>query len=126
MNEKIKSFFINHSLLCAIIAAAICAGIYFFAGSRVHDNGVGVDTVRHEIGAAISQQQQISRGLQDAESTAGTVAGSIERSETASRAAASTADSIEATIEQQRSDIEECRRIIERIRQRGQKAAANN
>lgn len=126
MNEKIEKFFINHSLLCVVIAAAICAGIYFFAGSRVHDNGDGADAARHEIGAAISQQQQISRGLQDAESTAGSVASSLERSESANSAAASTADSIEATIEQQRSDIEECRRIIERIRQRGQTAAANH
>lgn len=126
MNEKIEKFYVNHSLLLVLIVAVICGGIYLFAGSRVHDNGDGADAVRHEIGAAVSQQQQISRGLQDAESTVGSVAGSIERSESASRAAASTTDSIEATIQQQRSDIEECRRIIERIRQRGKTAATDN
>lgn len=124
MNESIKKFIADHWLLLLLIAAGIC--ICFFSGSRVHDNGVGADSVRHEIGAAQRQQQQISAGLQEAESTAGSVAGSIERSESANRDAASTADDIEETVEQQRAAIADCQRLIRTIRARGTRTATHN
>lgn len=123
MNEA-KEFIKSHWLLLIAGLAFIC--LCLFAGSGVHDNGERIDAVRHEVGAAISQQHQISEGLQSAESRAGEVASSIERSETANREAASRADSIEATIEQQRTAIADCQRIARTVRERGKKAATNN
>lgn len=125
MNET-KEFIKSHWIMLIAGAAVICAGVYFFAGSRVHDNGVGADTVRHEIGAAREQQHQISEGLQSAESRVGEIAGSLERSETANREAASRADSIEATIEQQRAAIADCQRTLKTIRRRGTKKTSGN
>lgn len=119
-----KEFIKSHWLLLVAGVAFIC--LCLFAGSGVHDNGERIDTVRHEIGAAREQQHQISEGLQSAESRAGEVASSLERSETANREAASRADSIEATIEQQRAAIADCQRLTRTIRERGKKAAADN
>lgn len=123
MNE-IKTFIKNYWLLLIAGIAIVC--LCFYTRSGVHDNGVEADDVRHEIGTAISQQHEISRGLQEAESTAGTVADSINRSESASRDAAITADDIETTIEEQRKYIDECKQIIARVRARDQKTATEN
>lgn len=127
MNE-LKTFIKNNRSLFITLAIFLCVGILFSfsAGSRVHDNGDGADTVRHEIRTAISQQHQISEGLQSAESRAGEVASSLERSASANREAANRADSIEETIEQQRAAIAECQRIARTVRERGKKAATNN
>ena len=124
MNESIKKFITDHWFLLVLIAAGIC--LCLFAGSRVHDNGIGTDTVRHEIGTAQRQQQQISAGLQETESTVGSVASSIEKSESANRDAESTADDIEETVEQQRAAIADCQRLIRTIRARGTRTAAHN
>lgn len=123
MNEA-KKFIKSHWLLLIAGAAFIC--LCLFAGSGVHDNGERIDAVRHEIGAACEQQHQISEGLQSAESRAGKVTSSIERSASASREAANRADSIEATIEQQRAAIADCQRLTRTIRERGKKAATDN
>lgn len=123
MNEA-KEFIKSHWLLLIAGAAFIC--LCLFAGSGVHDNGERIDTVRHEIGAAREQQHQISEGLQSAESRAGKVTSSLKRSASANQEAASRADSIEATIEQQRAAIADCQRIARTVRERGKKAATNN
>lgn len=127
MNE-LKTFIKNNRSLLIALVIFLCVGIWFSfsAGSGVHDNGDGADTVRHEIGTAISQQHQISEGLQSAESRAGKVTSSLERSASANREAASRADSIETTIEQQRAAIAECQQIARTVRERGKKAATNN
>lgn len=134
MNE-LKTFIKNNRLLFIALAIFLCVGIWFSFGagsgthdsrSGVHDNGERVDVVRHEIGTAISQQHQISEGLQSAESRAGEVASSIDRSASANREAASRADSIEETIEQQRAAIADCKQIARTVRERGKKAATNN
>lgn len=127
MNEA-KEFIKNNRLLFIALAIFLCVGIWFSfgAGSGVHDNGERIDTTRHEIGAAISQQHQISEGLQSAESRAGEVASSLERSASANQEAASRADCIEETIEQQRAAIADCQRIVRTIRERGKKAATDN
>lgn len=126
--DGFKTFIKNNRLLFIALAIFLCVGIWFSfgAGSRVHDNGVGADTVRHEIGAAREQQHKISEGLQSAESRAGKVTSSIERSASASREAASRADSIEETIEQQRAAIADCQRIARTVRERGKKTTTDN
>lgn len=134
MNE-LKTFIKNNRLLFIALAIFLCVGIWFSfgagsrthdSGSGVHDNGVGADTVRHEIGAAREQQHQISEGLQSAESRAGKVTSSLERSASANREAASRADSIEETIEQQRAAIADCQRIARTVRERGKKTTTDN
>lgn len=123
MNEKFKKIFTEYWLLLAIIITVICTGSCFFAGSRVHDNGLGTDAVRHEIGTVSSQQQQISAGLQEAESTTGDLSSGIERSEKASREAERTVGNVEETIEQQRDAIADCQRLVRTIRARGTRTA---
>lgn len=123
MNEA-KEFIKSHWLLLIAGAAFIC--LCLFAESGVHDNGERADAVRHEIRTAREQQHKISEGLQSAESRAGKVTSSLERSENANREAASRADSIESTIEQQRAAIADCQRLTRTIRERGKKAATNN
>lgn len=134
MNE-LKTFIKNNHLLFIALAIFLCVGIWFSfgAGSRTHDSGSGVhdngeraDAVRHEIGAAREQQRQISEGLQSAESRAGKVTSSLERSASANREAASRADSIEETIEQQRAAIADCQRIARTVRERGKKTTTDN
>lgn len=133
--DGFKTFIKNNRLLFIAFAIFLCVGIWFSfgAGSRTHDNGSGVhdngeraDAVRHEIGAAREQQHQISKGLQSAESRAGKVTSSLERSASANREAASRADSIEETIEQQRAAIADCQRIARTIRERGKKTTTDN
>ena len=120
---------------CLLLLLSSCVGIWFSfgAGSRTHDSGSGVhdngeraDAVSHEIGAAREQQHQISEGLQSAESRAGKVTSSLERSASANHEAASRADSIEATIEQQRAAIADCQRIVRTVRERGKKTTTDN
>lgn len=123
MNEA-KEFIKSHWLLLIVGAAFIC--LCLFAGSGVHDNGERIDTIRHEIGAAREQQHQISEGLQSAESRASEITSSLKRSASANQEATSRADSIEATIEQQRAAIADCQRIARTVRERGKKAATNN
>lgn len=123
MNEA-KEFIKSHWLLLIAGAAFIC--LCLFAGSGVHDNGERADAVRHEIRTAREQQHKISEGLQSAESRAGKVTSSLEQSASANREAASRADSIEATIEQQRAAITDCQRIVRTVRERGKKAATDN
>ena len=134
MNE-LKTFIKNNRLLFIALAIFLCVGIWFSfgagsrthdSGSRVHDNGVGADTVRHEIRTAREQQHKISEGLQSAESRAGKVTSSIERSASANREAANRADSIEETIEQQRAAIADCQRIARTVRERGKKTTTDN
>lgn len=127
MNEA-KEFIKNNRLLFIALAIFLCVGIWFSfgAGSGVHDNGERADAVRHEIRTAREQQHQISEGLQNAENRAGEVASSLERSASANQEAASRADSIEATIEQQRAAIADCQRLTRTIRERGKKAATDN
>ena len=133
--DGFKTFIKNNRLLFIALAIFLCVGIWFSfgagsrthdSGSRVHDNGVGADTVRHEIGAAREQQHQISEGLQSAESRAGKVTSSLERSASANREAASRADSIKETIEQQRAAIADCQRIARTVRERGKKTTTDN
>lgn len=133
--DEFKTFIKNNRLLFIALAIFLCVGIWFSfgAGSRTHDSGSGVhdngeraDAVRREVRTAREQQYKISEGLQSAESRVGKVTSSLERSASASREAASRADSIEATIEQQRAAIADCQRIARTVRERGKKAATNN
>lgn len=126
--DGFKTFIKNNRLLFIALAIFLCVGIWFSfgAGSGVHDNGERADAVRHEIRTAREQQHKISEGLQSAESRAGKVTSSLERSASANQEAASRADSIEATIEQQRAAIADCQRLTRIIRERGKKAATDN
>lgn len=133
--DGFKTFIKKNRLLFIALAIFLCVGIWFSfgagsrthdSGSGVHDNGERVDAVRHEIRTAREQQHKISEGLQSAESRAGKVTSSLERSASANQEAASRADSIEATIEQQRAAIADCQRLTRTIRERGKKAATDN
>lgn len=127
MNE-VKSFINRHNLVCYAVVIAICVGLCWAVGhrNRVYDNGITTDTVRQQIGAASSQQHEISAGIEDAQNTASGIKTGVERSEAAVDRAASTADDIERTIEDQRAIIRECQSILGDVRRTGKKTAADN
>lgn len=127
MNE-IKSFINRHNFVCyaVIIAVCICVCWTISRRNRVCDNGVTANVVGQQIGTAISQQHEISAGIEDAQNTVSGIQTSVERSETAIDGAASTADDIERTIEEQRAIIAECQSILGDVRKTGKRAAADH
>lgn len=127
MNE-IKSFINRHNLVCYAVVIAVCICVCWAVSRRngVYDNGVTVNTVGQQIGTAVSQQREISAGIEDAQNTVSGIQTSIERSETAVNGAASTADDIERTIEEQRAIIAECQSILGDVRKTGKRAAADH
>lgn len=118
MNENTK-----HYLFVGVTVMFIIAFAYCISG-RVHDNGDTAASVGNKIGQAADKQRDISRRLEQAESAAGDITGSIERSAGAVSAAQVTAGSLEATIEEQRVLISECQQILAGVRSGGKTDAA--
>lgn len=102
--------------LCAlaVLFAVFCAG-YFFglrnAGAGVSDNGDGVGHVGEQLGQAVSHQQQITAGIEDAEHTSSAAAGTAQ-------AIAESAHSIEAGVGEAGNLIASSQRILREIRGR--------
>lgn len=109
-------------VLVVIFCAGYCIGIRTTGksdGGDVSDNGVRIDDVREQLGTAISNQQQITSGIRQAETTAGSIAGRSE-------AIAESATAISADVRAAGELIDECQQIIGRVRNRGQKGTPAN
>ena len=112
-NEQKKSD--NHSrIYIIIIAVVLCAGTYFFMRGG-GDNARTADSVGKQIEQAGRNQQAITGGIADAESTAGSVTTSIDRSQEAIGTATSAAGRLESYLAESGSLIAECREIVESV-----------
>jgi hypothetical protein len=80
---------------------------------NVHDNGNGINHVGEQLGQAVSNQQQITDGIKDAEHTSS----GIEKTSTA---IAESAGHIEAGVGEAAGLIDSSQQILGRIRNRGQ------
>lgn len=89
------------------------------AGENVHDNGNGISDVGKQLGTAVSDQQQITDGIKDAEQT---VSGIVSAGE----AVAESAQHIEAGVGEAAGLIDSSQQILGGIRNRGQKGTAAN
>ena len=98
-----------------IIAAVIAAVLISVALWRGGDNAGTADSVGKQIEQAGRNQQAITGGIADAESTAGSVTTSIDRSQEAIGTATSAAGRLESYLAESGNLIAECRKIIESI-----------
>jgi hypothetical protein len=107
--------------ICIIIVFAVLAGVFFSgycigirnAGKDVSNNGDGINHVGEQLGQAVSNQQQITDGIKDAEHTSSGIA------ETGA-AIAESAKHIEAGVGEAAGLIDSSQQILGRIRNRGQ------
>ena len=102
-----------------VLASAFAAG-YLLGWERtcdVHDHGTGTGNAGEQLGTAISNQQQITDGIQNAEHTSSGIA------ET-SQAIAESAGHIEARVGEAAGLIDSSQQILGRIRNRGQEGKA--
>ena len=110
----------------AVLVVIFCAGYMLGIrtagksdGGDVPNNGIRIDDVREQLGTAISNQQQITSGIRQAETTAGSIAGRSE-------AIAESATAISADVRAAGELLDECQQIIGRVRNRGQKGTPAN
>ena len=112
-NEQKKSD--NHNrIYVIIITLVLCTAAYFYMRSS-GDNAGTADSVGKQIEQAGRNQQAITCGIADAESTAGSVTTSIDRSQEAIGTATSAAGRLESYLAESGNIIAECRAIIESV-----------
>ena len=104
----------HHYIYIAILIILLCAGTYFFMRGG-GDNAGTADSVGKQIEQAGRNQQAITGGIADAESTAGSVTTSIDRSQEAIGTATSAAGRLESYLAESGSLIAECRVIVESV-----------
>ena len=74
-----------------ILGAAFMAGYYQGSRANVPDNGNGANAVREQLNQAVSNQQQLTDGIDHAAATAGEVTAGIDRGQAEVGAAGATA-----------------------------------
>ena len=97
--------------MVVVFGSGYCVGLWH--GNHISDNGTGIDHVGEQLGEAVSHQQQITSGVQDAEHTSSGIA------ET-SAAIKESAVHIEAGVGEAAGLIDSSQQILGRIRNRGQ------
>ena len=106
-------------LICiAVLVATFCAG-YMLGLRNVHHNGGGAGDVGEQLGTAVSNQQSITAGIQNAEGTVGGIA-------SAGQSIAESAGHIEGAVAEAGSLIDQCQQIIGTVRNRGKKNTPAN
>ena len=121
-----KEVAIGVLIVLAVLVGIFCTGYMYGIrtagksdGGDVSNNGIRIDDVREQLGTAIRNQQQITSGIRQAETTAGSIAGRSE-------AIAKSAETVSADVRAAGELIDECQQIIGRIRNRGQKGTPAN
>lgn len=121
-----KEVAIGVLIVLAVLVGIFCTGYMYGIrtagksdGGDVSNNGIRIDDVREQLGTAISNQQQITSGIRQAETTAGSIAGRSE-------AIAESATAISADVRAAGELIDDCQQIIGRVRNRGQKGTPAN
>lgn len=121
-----KEVAIGVLIVLAVLVGIFCTGYMYGIstagksdGGDVSDNGVRIDDVREQLGTAISNQQQITNGLESAVGRSDSIEERSNRIE--ERAGAATQSVTDAG-----KLIDDCQQIIGRIRNRGQKGKIEN
>lgn len=121
-----KEVAIGVLIVLAVLVGIFCTGYMYGIrtagksdGGDVPNNGIRIDDVREQLGTAISNQQQITSGIRQAETTAGSIAGRSE-------AIAKSAETVSADVRAAGELIDECQQIVGRVRNRGQKGTPAN
>lgn len=115
----------NFKIICICILCCLLtfAAGYFIgirnAGSDIHDNGNGIEPIRNELGTAISNQHEITNGLESAVTGSNRIEERSDRIEKAAGAA-------EKSVGEAGRLIDECQQIVGRIRNRGKKGTPAN
>ena len=120
MYEKIKSWISNNRfLVCVGVGAVLFLACYLFSRVDLFDNGNRTNRTGTKLNQAVSNQQSISAGITDSKGTADAIGSSIERSQTAERAAAEAVDRCTELIKETRKLTERNLEILAIIRTRG-------
>ena len=101
-----------------LLVVTFCAG-YMLGLRNVHHNGGGAGDVGEQLGTAVSNQQSITAGIQNAEGTDGGIA-------SAGQSISESAGHIEGAVAEAGSLIDQCQQIIGNIRNRGKKNTPAN
>ena len=127
MYETILSWLNSHkraiivTVACLIIlGAAFAAGYYQGSRANVPDNGNGANAVREQLKQAVSNQQQLTDGIDHAAATAGEVTAGIDRGQAEVGAAGATAGRLEAGQSEAERLISDCQQILRGVRSRGE------
>ena len=127
MYAELLSWFNDHkriiiiTVACLIIlGAAFMAGYYFGGRANVPDNGNGANAVREQLNQAVSNQQQLTDGIDHAAATAGEVTAGIDRGQEEVGAAGATAGRLEAGQSEAERLISDCQQILRGVRSRGE------
>ena len=115
-NKKIKIAFIALDL-CLVLYAII----WYLQCCIIFDNRSGVDKAREQLNSAAGVQQQITTGVGDAKNAAENITGEIAEGRAGVEQASVTAGYIERKVYSSGELIEDCQRVISRVRQRGTK-----
>ena len=111
----------NKEMAIAILTVFIVLVVCFSAGyllgcdrtKDLYNNGAGTGTAGEQLGQAVSNQQSITDGIQNAEHTSNAAAGTAQ-------AIAESAGNIEAGVNETAGIIDSCQQILGTIRNRGQ------
>ena len=110
--------------LAALLALLLSAGVLCL---YVYHNGRGTDPVGAEYQRAADHQQQITEGIQSAEETHGGIGAAIDRSTDRITESQGTVQSARESIDRTEDDLdtagrilEDCQRILSRVRERKQ------
>ena len=103
-----------------ILGAAFVSGYYQGCRTNVPDNGNGANAVREQLNQAVSNQQQLTDGIDHAAATAGEVTAGIDRGQAEVGAAGATAGRLEAGQSEAERLISDCQQILRGVRSRGE------
>jgi hypothetical protein len=115
--DKILQY--KNYIIAGIVLIAIIVAYNVFSGSNLPNNGTTANTVRSELGTAISQQSEAIRTVKSVETGLGNSVKSVSGIEsTVSHVAGTNATSI-TTATDSAELIKDCQRILSEVRTRG-------
>lgn len=102
MYEKIKSWISNNRFFVGMgVGAILFLACYLFSSrSSLSDNGNRTNDTGTKLQQAVSNQQSISSGIANSQGTVESIGTSIDRSQTANRAAAEAVERAESLVEE--------------------------
>ena len=110
----------------AAIAFGLLVLLYLFCGANVPGKGNGADSVRNEIDAAGTANQELQDRLELVEGGANSIAEKLDDSKAAISRAENAAQRIGENLDRAAELNRECQQIIQRVRQRNEAERATD